>query len=125
MNSVHAQSWLLTACLSGFISVVMGAVGAHLAGDVLSAALIEKASFFQLIHAVVLVWLAEKSQFWLTRWLFIVGSLLFCGALYLKGITGWSWATRPAPMGGVSLMLGWLVLGWTGFRHKSEIHPRA
>ena len=114
------NGWIVFAGLSGFMAVAMGAVGAHLASDAYLAGLVEKASTYQLVHAGLLLILAKAGpRFRFTRWLFVIGMLLFCGALYLKGMTGWNYASKPAPTGGVSFMLGWLALAWAGLRKKT------
>jgi uncharacterized membrane protein YgdD (TMEM256/DUF423 family) len=90
----------------------MGAVAAHAIADAHLAAIAEKASLYQLIHSVVLLWLAGRQGkgFALTRWAFLVGMFLFCGSLYLKALTGWSYATTLAPLGGINFMVGWLMI---------------
>jgi uncharacterized membrane protein YgdD (TMEM256/DUF423 family) len=106
------RNWGVVAGLSGFIAVVMGAVGAHAVADARVAALVETASLYQLIHAVALLWLSGARGKYVpaARWLFLIGTVLFCGALYLKATTGWDTVVRLAPFGGVSFMLGWLVI---------------
>ncbi len=106
------RKWGVVAGLSGFIAVVMGAVGAHVVADAHAAALVETASLYELIHAVVILWLSGATGKYLStaRWLFLIGTLLFCGTLYLKAMAGWDTVVRLAPFGGVSFMLGWLVI---------------
>jgi uncharacterized membrane protein YgdD (TMEM256/DUF423 family) len=104
--------WGVVAGLSGFIAVVMGAVGAHAVADARVAALVETASLYELIHAVAILWLSGIRGKYVpaARWLFLIGTVLFCGTLYLKAIAGWETVVRLAPFGGVSFMLGWLVI---------------
>jgi uncharacterized membrane protein YgdD (TMEM256/DUF423 family) len=47
---------------------------------------------------------------WLSRWLFLAGTLLFCGSLYLKALTGWTSASTFAPVGGLCFIAGWLLI---------------
>jgi len=80
--------------------------------DTALAKLVETASTYQLIHAAVLLWLAaspRRALAW-ARWLFLIGTLLFCGTLYLKAFAVWPGAVALAPWGGTSFILGWLVL---------------
>jgi uncharacterized membrane protein YgdD (TMEM256/DUF423 family) len=104
--------WGAVAGCSGFTAIVMGAVGAHAVADAHTAALVETASLYELIHAAVILWLGGTSGKYmaLARWLFLIGTVLFCGTLYLKAMTGWDAVVRLAPFGGVSFMLGWLVI---------------
>ena len=108
--------WGIVAGVSGFVAVVMGAVGAHAVADAHLAALVEAASLYQLIHAGVLLWLsgARGKYARAARWLFLSATLLFCGTLYLKALLGWDAAVRLAPFGGVCFMLGWLLIAVHG-----------
>ena len=106
--------WLRIAGLNGFIAIVMGAIAAHGVSDVHAASMADKASLYQLIHSVVLLWLAsvEGKCFMLARLLIISGIILFCGSIYLKALSGWENATAVAPLGGVSFMIAWLVIAF-------------
>jgi uncharacterized membrane protein YgdD (TMEM256/DUF423 family) len=102
----------IIAGLYGFTAVAMGAVGAHMLKETYAMALVEKASFYQLIFAGVIGWLSgsvRKSDV-IAKWIFSAGVLLFSGSLYLKAFTGWEHATALAPLGGTLLMGGWLVI---------------
>jgi uncharacterized membrane protein YgdD (TMEM256/DUF423 family) len=119
--------WGVAAGVSGFVGVVMGAVGAHAVADPYVAKLVETASLYELIHAAVLLWLCDAPGRYAlaARWLFLIGTLLFCGTLYLKGLMGWEAVVRLAPFGGVSFMLGWLLIAlqaWTS-RGRTDIRP--
>jgi uncharacterized membrane protein YgdD (TMEM256/DUF423 family) len=107
-----AGGWGIAAGLSGFIAVVMGAVGAHAVADAHTAALVDTASLYELIHAGVLLWLSRirGNYAMAARWMFLIGTVLFCGTLYLKALMGWDAVVRLAPFGGLSFMLGWLLI---------------
>jgi len=106
------RMWGIVAGLSGFVAIVMGAVGAHAVADAHGAALVETASIYELVHAVVILWLggAHGKYAALARWALMIGTVLFCGTIYLKAVAGWDGAVRLAPLGGVSFMLGWLLI---------------
>lgn len=106
------RTWQLIAGLSGAAGVIASALGAHATADADLAKLVETASYFQLIHAAVLLWLAPSQHRGLsgTRWLFLAGTLLFSGGLYLKAFAIWPGAVALAPWGGTSFILGWFVL---------------
>jgi uncharacterized membrane protein YgdD (TMEM256/DUF423 family) len=116
------RRWGILAGLSGFTAIVMGAVGAHAVADAHVAALVETASLYELIHAVAILWLsgARGKYMPVARWLFLIGTALFCGTLYLKAIAGWDTVARLAPFGGVSFMLGWLVIALEHCSSKSS-----
>jgi uncharacterized membrane protein YgdD (TMEM256/DUF423 family) len=42
--------------------------------------------------------------------LFLLGMILFCGSLYIRGLTGFHPIVLLTPFGGAALMLGWLAL---------------
>ncbi|HTY68267.1 MAG TPA: DUF423 domain-containing protein [Alphaproteobacteria bacterium] len=106
------RPWQLIAGLSGGVGVTAAALGAHAVPDPALVKLVETASEYQLIHAAVLLWLASSPRRGLSwaRWLFLVGTLLFCGTLYLKAFAILPGAVALAPWGGTSFILGWLVL---------------
>jgi uncharacterized membrane protein YgdD (TMEM256/DUF423 family) len=121
---------LLYACagIAGFIAAAMGAFGAH-ARDRLPPDLIgmfETAVRYQMYHALALF---AAAWGW-TRWrhraigaggvLFLVGIVFFCGSIYLRVFAGVEWATALAPVGGMSLLTGWLCLAVGAWRGK---HP--
>ena len=114
------RTWAIVAGLSGLMAVVMGALGAHAAADEHLAKLAETASYYQLIHAATLLWLASTQSRPLqgARWMFLAGTVLFCGTLYLKALAGWAGAVALAPAGGIGFMLGWALIAWDGWVRK-------
>lgn len=110
MRVLHTYTLPITGLL-GFCAIAMGAVGAHAISDASAQLFIERASFYQLTHAVALLALrtAAGRAAHVARLCFVLGVLLFCGSLYAKGFALVSHAPL-APMGGTLLMLGWLAL---------------
>ena len=45
-------------------------------------------------------------------WLFIVGTLIFSGSLYVLTLSGIRWLGAITPIGGAALLLGWGCLAW-------------
>lgn len=113
--------WLLFAALNGAAAVAAGAYASHgfPPGD-RAADLLRLASHYQLVHALALVALAlptggllDGPAGWplrLAGWLFVLGICLFCGALYALVLIGSSLLPLQAPLGGMSFILGWLML---------------
>jgi uncharacterized membrane protein YgdD (TMEM256/DUF423 family) len=109
---------------SALIAVAAGAFGAHalrsrLAPDLL--AVFETAARYQMYHALGLLAVAWAASRWPGRapraagWLFVAGTLLFSGSLYLLALTGERRLGAVTPLGGVAWMLGWGMLvvgGW-------------
>lgn len=110
---------LRLSALMGFLAVSMGASGAHgpLHDRLVAAGELahwETAVQYHLPHAVVLLLLAlfasaKPSMVWAWR-LFLTGILLFSGSLYLLAYTGTKWLGAITPLGGLSFMIGWVLI---------------
>jgi uncharacterized membrane protein YgdD (TMEM256/DUF423 family) len=109
----------------GLISVAMGAFGAHalknkLTPDMLSV--FEVGARYQMYHALTIfaaVWISTLTSGLfapLSGWLFITGSLIFSGSLYLLALTGIRLFGAITPIGGILLLLGWLSLAIAGWK---------
>ena len=115
------RAWRIVACLLGLSAVALGAIAAHALADAQASAAVERASTYQLIHAVVL-WLATLCTGWAARaarWALLVGMMLFCGAIYAKYLFSFSQAVAIAPTGGTTLMVGWLLLAFSNLPGKN------
>ena len=112
------RAWRVLASLLGLTAVALGAIAAHALADPLASAAVERASTYQLIHAVVL-WLATLCTGWAARsarWALLAGMVLFCGTIYAKYLLSFSQAVALAPAGGTLLMAGWLLLAFSRLR---------
>ena len=45
-------------------------------------------------------------------WLFVAGTVVFSGSLYVLAVTGQRWLGAVTPLGGAAFIAGWLVLAW-------------
>lgn len=106
---------------SGLLAVGAGAFGAHALRDRLSAELLvvfETAARYQMYHALALLAVAWSYARWETPaiawagWLFVFGTLLFCGSLYVLSLTDARWWGAITPFGGVAFLAGWGLLAW-------------
>jgi uncharacterized membrane protein YgdD (TMEM256/DUF423 family) len=108
------------------LAVVFGAFGAHALRATLSPA--DLATFevgvrYQLAHALALFVVAWASTQWdapavaWAGWAFVVGILVFSGSLYVLVLSGMRWLGAITPIGGVALILGWILLAWTAIRN--------
>jgi uncharacterized membrane protein YgdD (TMEM256/DUF423 family) len=104
---------------SAFLSVAAGAFGAHalrarLSPDLLAA--FETGARYQMYHALGLLAVAWAVARWpgaaaqLAGWLFVAGTLLFSGSLYVLALTGIRWLGAITPLGGVAFLAGWICL---------------
>jgi uncharacterized membrane protein YgdD (TMEM256/DUF423 family) len=114
MNSANA---FRIAAVIGFLAVALGAFGAHALKSQLmvngTLAMWEKAVLFHLVHAVVLLLLGTRIPLpLLACWLFVIGILLFSGSLYIYAVSQVRWLMMLTPLGGLSLLSGWLALAF-------------
>jgi uncharacterized membrane protein YgdD (TMEM256/DUF423 family) len=122
-----ARAWLVLAAFSGFLSVALGALGAHSLKNVLDGygkSLYEKAVTYQMFHtmglfAVGLFQMSLKTRsLSISGWSFLIGIFLFSGSLYLLALTGVTWLGAITPFGGVSFLLGWAFFAYTIIKTK-------
>lgn len=102
----------------GFLAIALGASGAHggLHDKLVAAGELghwETAVQYHLPHAVVLLVLTlfaspNGAMKWAWR-MFLAGILLFSGSLYVLAYTGTKWLGAITPLGGLSLMIGWVL----------------
>ncbi len=76
---------------------------------------------YHLVHAVALLGLAAMPfdfagrRRGLAALLFVIGLCLFCGILYAQAIAGLKGFNLVVPLGGLSFILGWLVIASLAF----------
>jgi uncharacterized membrane protein YgdD (TMEM256/DUF423 family) len=116
---------LVCAGLHGAVAVGFGAWAAHGAAAALPAQAVEwvrTASAYQLWHAAALVGVAALSAVRPGRLVLLAaaslgfGTLAFSCSLYAVALGGPVWLVHVTPMGGVLLILGWLLLLVAGVR---------
>lgn len=112
---------LRLSAVTGFLAIVLGALGAHgsLHEKLKAAGQLEHWETgvrYHLPHAVLLLviaLLAGESKALRRAWCPIfAGIILFSGSLYVLAYTGVKWLGAVTPFGGVSFMLGWLLLAF-------------
>lgn len=116
-----AKFWLVAAGIFGFLSVALGAFGAHSLKNILDdygRSVYEKAVLYQMFHTMALFAVGlmqhfnKETSFSVAGWGFFVGIVLFSGSLYLLAVTGVKWLGAITPFGGVSFLFGWCWLAW-------------
>jgi uncharacterized membrane protein YgdD (TMEM256/DUF423 family) len=111
---------VLASSVFGATAVIGGAFAAHALRDLSQErlAVLKTAMQYQLVHAVVLLVLAQLSRNSKSRALavagicFAAGVVLFSGSLSLVALAGWRAAGAIAPLGGSALIAGWISLGF-------------
>jgi uncharacterized membrane protein YgdD (TMEM256/DUF423 family) len=121
---------LIAAAISGIIAIAAGTAVAHLLGqDPRAAALLATGAQYAMYHALALLGVAalsarhegERAPFLgAAAWLFLAGTVLFSGSLYLLALTGIAALARVTPFGGVAFLLGWAALGLHGWRARGR-----
>ncbi len=114
------------ASISGGLAVALGAFGAHGLRDRLtpdSLATFETGVRYEMYHALALLAVAWAVTRWANSglpvaagWLFVAGTVLFSGSLYLLALTGTRWLGAITPFGGVAFVAGWVCLFVTALR---------
>ncbi|HZH03578.1 MAG TPA: DUF423 domain-containing protein [Myxococcaceae bacterium] len=114
---------------SAFIAVGAGAFGAHalrarLPPDLL--AVFETGARYQMFHALALLATAWATTRWPGRavevagWLFVAGTLIFSGSLYILALTGVRRWGAVTPLGGMAWLAAWLTLALVVFKNNDR-----
>ncbi|MDD7805734.1 MAG: DUF423 domain-containing protein [Endozoicomonas sp. (ex Botrylloides leachii)] len=124
------NNYLIFGAGSGGLAVGFGAFGAHALKHMLSAQLLDVyhvATNYQMYHSLALILVAvllsqhtsAKALKWSARF-FLLGIILFSGSLYLLALTGVRWLGIITPIGGVSFILGWLMLTYFAISYSDS-----
>ena len=98
------------AALSGAVAVIAGAFGAHGASGK-AAEWLRTGGEYEILHALAAI-LAVQLCARLAGWVLLAGSVLFAATLYLMAL-GWPhWLGAVTPVGGMGMIIGWLLLAW-------------
>lgn len=128
--STLSRRWIAIGAILAAIGVGLGAYGAHglnktltragFTGDDLThrLAIFETAVRYQMFHAIALVLTAlalqhrESIPWRVAPWAFLIGIAIFCGLLKVLTFADpkWNWLGAIVPLGGLSMILGWLAL---------------
>ena len=106
---------LRLATLNGFLVVALGAFGAHGLKAVLLAhqtqSVWEKAVLYHMFHTLVILILATRPMPPKGAVMFfLLGIVLFSGSLYVLAASNSRWLGAITPIGGVSFIIGWVLL---------------
>ena len=124
------------ACISLALSIVLGSMGAHAMKPHLTAEAFnswDTAVKYQVYQSLGLLALSMAGRagyvkVGIHRWsMFAIalGIIFFCGSLYLRSstpVTGvdFSWLGPVAPIGGILLILGWVLAALSFTREKKN-----
>jgi uncharacterized membrane protein YgdD (TMEM256/DUF423 family) len=111
--------------VSAMLAVAAGAFGAHALRARITPenlAIFETGARYQIYHALALLAAGWAVSRWpgslpvYAGWLFVSGSILFSGSLYILALTGVRWWGAVTPIGGLAFLAGWLCLVLTAVR---------
>jgi uncharacterized membrane protein YgdD (TMEM256/DUF423 family) len=114
------RTFLLFGAVFGFLSVALGAFGAHGLRGRLSAemlAIFETGVRYGMYHTLALLVvsaaigrLGDARLLVSAGWLFVAGIVLFSGSLYALALTGVTTLGAITPFGGLAFLAGWACL---------------
>lgn len=102
-----------------FLAIGIGAFGAHALKQKISKDMLEVFEVgvrYHMYHALALFAIAWAIAFFLhplialSGWMILLGTVIFSGSLYILSITSIKWWGMITPIGGIILLLGWLLL---------------
>jgi uncharacterized membrane protein YgdD (TMEM256/DUF423 family) len=105
--------------VSAGTAVALGAFGAHGLRTMVTAemlAVFETGVRYQMYHALALVVIGlslarlQGRGVAAAAWLFVAGTVLFSGSLYVLTLTGTRWWGAVTPLGGLAFLAGWASL---------------
>lgn len=113
---------LLTASTFGALSVMVGAFGAHALRATLEAQgrleTFETAVKYQFYHTLallaigLLMYKISDKLLGYAGFSMIGGVIIFSGSLYILCLSGIRWLGAITPIGGVLMIVGWVLLFW-------------
>jgi uncharacterized membrane protein YgdD (TMEM256/DUF423 family) len=111
MNKNH----IIISAVLGALGVAFGAFGAHGLKAILSPELLETYKtgvLYHLIHSVVLLALSLNTKYNLNTsyYFFFAGIILFSFSLYAYTLTNIIVFAMITPIGGISLIIGWIMI---------------
>src|SRR5437762_6416475 len=113
------RAFALASSLFAFLGVAGGAYGAHLLRARLPPdrlAVFETGIRYQMYHALALLAVAWAVTRWpgmpirSAGWLFMCGTVVFSGSLYVLALSGVRWVGAITPIGGLMFLAGWVAL---------------
>ncbi len=122
---MNKNIWITIAGVYGFLGVALGAFGAHILKDSLTQEMMDifkTATYYNLIHsvAILLIGLLAKDKYFKSALFFAIGVFLFSFSLYLYVITQNSFFAMVTPLGGISLLTGWVLLIWKSVKKQTN-----
>ena len=116
--------------VAAFVAVLLGAFGAHLLRGRLTGLRLEDYQIgvqYQMVHALGLILIGlcaermgDSKNVRTAGWLLCTGIVCFSGSLYAFALTGMRVFGALAPIGGLSFMVGWLLLAASAWKSPAR-----
>lgn len=116
------RAWLAVAALNGFVTVALGAMGAHALRGVLAPdrlGWLDTGLRYHMLHTLALLAVAillsllgdrAKRSLHIAAGAFTAGIMLFSGGLYVMALTDIRALAAVVPFGGALFLAGWIAL---------------
>lgn len=114
------RTFIRLGAIMAMLSVAIGAFGAHLLEPTIGAEAMETYETgvqYHMMHALGIILVAIAAGQWgdsrrlkWAGWLLFAGIIIFSGSLYVLSISGIKMLGAITPIGGVSFIVGWLLL---------------
>jgi len=129
------KTYIWTGSLFAGLAVVFGALGTHWLSENISQPDLlsfETGVRYQIFHALAILFLASIPERFKGKlcnsayYLFTFGTIFFSGSIYLlstSDLTGinFSWLGPVTPIGGLLMILGWLMIFISSVRSFKEV----
>ncbi len=121
------STFFIIGCVLAFLGVAFGAFGAHALKNIVEEhylGVFETGVRYQMYHAFAMFAVAYAYSVWpsslvvTSGWLFVAGTVIFSGSLYILSIAGIKWLGAITPIGGLLLLAGWACLAWAVWQNK-------
>jgi uncharacterized membrane protein YgdD (TMEM256/DUF423 family) len=110
---VKRDPLIMLAALSASVAIMAGAFGAHGAG-VEAAAWLRTGAAYQLPHAAAAITVAQFDR--RVSWALLTGGVIFGFSLYGLALGAPRWFGAITPLGGITMIAGWLWLAFSRTR---------
>jgi len=121
------RTFILLGSFFSFLAVALGAFGAHALKQKLTPDMLqvfETGVRYQMYHSLalfVVAWMIHSMSInaaAASGWWFTAGIVLFSGSLYALALSGITWLGAITPLGGLSLLIGWIMLAWSVWKSQ-------
>ncbi len=120
-----SKTFFFLGAFFALLSVILGAFGAHALKQKISAdmlSIFEVGVRYQMYHALGLIVLALAMLHFpglsleIAGWLFVIGTIIFSGSLYILALSGNTLWGAVTPFGGILWIIAWLFVCYTPFK---------